>query len=244
MQTQVAKIISRHAPHFALVGGTALSWFHLKHRYSYDLDFFAKEFDEREMEQAAEKIRGQTDLAPQQSIKTPGTSKRVWYARYDTATGLTKPFDNLKIDFVEDVYPEYAIDEYDGIRVYSAKSIYYRKLRIACGDSSKYDDIGRGLPGSRQVSRDMVDLYFLSNRLKYLPDFLADLETDGLATPEDIARFIRWVRTFPRQVFIEEVLDMDMNEPADARKILTYMDQQVREIIRRGIRGADGVDDR
>jgi hypothetical protein len=76
--------------HFYLTGGTALSAFYLKHRYSDDLDFFTHQASLDGVPQLIRSTTGQLGVNSVQLQRSPG------FLRYELNG-------ELKIDFVSDV---------------------------------------------------------------------------------------------------------------------------------------------
>jgi hypothetical protein len=229
LQREMAQIIASHAPDFALLGGTALSWFYLKHRMSYDLDFFAARFDPTAVGQAIRALEGEEfSLTKTVDEQGPRFASHIQY-RFDT--GFEPGLDYIKLDFVEDRHGLREVTTLDGLSVYTLPAIYYRKILIGCGGSETEDSTGRAVGGDRQVARDLVDLYHLSTRVEPLSKFFRKM-TDQKRLPEDaIERFFSWLRRFPRQEFIMEYLAMDLAQAIDPKRVLAHLDEEADALV-------------
>ena len=138
-----------------LCGGTALSRLYLRHRVSFDLDFFYQKLDARALG-AAIKASG---------LRFQATSLVDSEAEANQLHGtLQLPEGVLKISFVEDayagVYPQIEQEISPGLAVLTepVEGLYHRKLRTIVGAA----DAGERPVGGRQTARDLFDLYVLS----------------------------------------------------------------------------------
>ena len=111
---------SELAKHYYLTGGTALAAFHLKHRLSEDLDFFAQTAAPLEV---VEKFC--LDAAAKLGLKTP-TLTRLYDRRifiFQTET------EELKVEFTEYPYNQlYSMTTIDGINIDSVRDIAANKI--------------------------------------------------------------------------------------------------------------------
>jgi predicted nucleotidyltransferase component of viral defense system len=146
-QKQLLSVIgcSDLAPSFYLTGGTALACYHLQHRYSEDLDFFAE---------AREAMTGVTaivaDLATELDAAVEFT--RTFPTFVETfLTGSSG--ERIKIDFAFDTPFRLLPTEFDatyGIRVDNATDIAANKLAALFG---------------RSEAKDFVDVYFICQEM-------------------------------------------------------------------------------
>jgi hypothetical protein len=165
-------------PHYAgdlsrlkLCGDTALSRFHLRHRLSYDLDFFVSSegFD---AEVLAKSVAQLTNVQNLEFTHDGVKADQVH---------LTIAIDGvpMKISFIEDIYateyPAILSNLFVGnvaIRTESLDGLYHRKLRTV---------VGSALPaaekpfGGRQTARDMFDLYVLLKTYKPLLQMIKEV---------------------------------------------------------------------
>lgn len=122
---------------FYFGGGTALSVFHLNHRYSVDLDFFSeKEFDKN----VVIKFINSLSIQLGASVKMTKKEMVMWFE-------LQKGKETLKVDFLNFPYPR--VDKslvYQGIEVDSPKDIGANKLLLL---------------NLTEEPKDYVDLYFI-----------------------------------------------------------------------------------
>lgn len=102
LQDAAMAVVFSRRPGFYLTGGTALSRFHLEHRYSDDLDFFTHEINT--FGDMVRVIR--SDLDAEFDSVVSGIDARDFKRILVTENGLT-----LKIDFVGDRAPRVGIPE-------------------------------------------------------------------------------------------------------------------------------------
>ncbi|MFH1131322.1 MAG: nucleotidyl transferase AbiEii/AbiGii toxin family protein [Pseudomonadota bacterium] len=126
--------------YFYLTGGTALSAFHLFHRYSDDLDFFTHQSDLDIVPGLMKHAENKLNIKAKQSRKSPH------FLRYDIENGL-------KIYFVADVSFRHGSPEIiSDFLVDSVKNIAVNKVCAILG---------------RLDSKDYVDLYLILKKYKY-----------------------------------------------------------------------------
>ncbi len=155
-----------------LCGGTALARFYLKHRISYDLDFFIP----NKFNPEALLIKLNTIGL---SIKDPITETREQFCRQ--LGGLNEEFAELvKIDFIEDIY-EGMFDTVmsDGARTEVIDGLYHRKIRTISG---LYLTDG-SIKGGRQTARDLFDLFVLNQSVEPLHKFITRINDHGANIP-------------------------------------------------------------
>lgn len=145
---------------FALAGGTALSGFYLRHRWSEDLDLFARDRSHeldlvRDVVPAIEQIAGELGLrARVAGAPTPGLVRIAM----DGAGGEPHPLRRIDL-VVPRRPPEDCREREAGIVVASLRDLAIDKLIAA---------------GSRKEVKDAVDLYYLDRHPQV--DLLALLE--------------------------------------------------------------------
>lgn len=191
---EVLTTLSGKLDGFYLAGGTALSLYYFKHRESYDLDFFTKDFQKPKIETLVQEISESLKLKHNlvAEINQRGRARVISY-KLEIVDGDR----DLKIDFVQDPYrllsPKLKVT--DGIPVLSREDIYLRKIYAICGSFSVIDEIGRTKPvGGRQEAKDLFDLYFLSTTFIPLSKFLNDN-----CSLTEIESVIIWFRSFSRE---------------------------------------------
>lgn len=156
-----------------LCEGTALSRFYLKHRLSYDLDFFVPEgigFDAQDLASRIARVAKISNLElTHDSVKA---DQLHFFVMVD---GMTP----IKISFVEDMYANAYPRILSGLTVSgrevateSVEGLYYRKLRTVVGWASDTAEVPQG---GRQTAQDMFDLYTLSKKVRPLRGFIEDL---------------------------------------------------------------------
>lgn len=227
-QDKILAVFAKKARHFALAGGTALELYYLKHRFSADLDFFSPDYDIKEIEELVTAFRA--SVSKKLKLENEFIAPRKARVRFYTAPimGSSRP---LKIDFVEDVeFQDPKINKFDGVRVYSAKSIYFQKIGAIAGTISAMDDIGRIVTQGRQKARDVFDVYLLSKKIMPLHNFLKEL-------PRQLQRgMVHWYRTFSRQDMKLELLDLGIyDKEFNSREMILYLENEMKIFIREEI---------
>lgn len=174
-----------------LVGGTALARCYLKHRISYDLDFFVNaRFDPTIVQR---RLSGEgVPLKTVEMVNEPAYAAQL-HGMADVSGEL------LRVSVVEDFYADmFPVRSVSGIRTETIEGLYHRKLRTITGSGGKTTQTGRTAPaGGRQTARDLFDLYVLSNEVKPLMEFVRTINKHGAALPEALLisglRAIRWM---------------------------------------------------
>jgi predicted nucleotidyltransferase component of viral defense system len=223
-QLKVLKLFSKCRSSFALTGGTALELFYLKHRFSRDLDFFSPNYELREIEQIVKTISsGMKQEVNLQQEFTLATHAKVRFYTIEIKGGKAL----LKLDFVEDVLsPKPKIRKIQGIPVYDIFQIYLQKITAITGTNPTTNIIGKEITGGRQEVRDMIDLYYLSKKIKPLRQFLTTI-------PKVYQRgIVQWQKTYSRQEFKLGFLDYDIyDKKLDCSQIIIYLDNEVQKYI-------------
>jgi predicted nucleotidyltransferase component of viral defense system len=228
-QTEVLRIVSKHAKNFALSGGTALELYYLHHRFSVDLDFFSPKYDLGEIDtliEECEKTFGRK-LKLENELMIESKAKVRFY---------TMPLQNserpLKIDFVEDVICDHPnIENFEGVRVYGVENIYWQKITAITGTQPRTDHIGREIIEGRNEARDAFDVYMLSKKIKPLNVFLQK-------TPGYIQRgMVQWYRRFSRTDLKLGLLDLDIYlDKFDSKEMIMYLDGEIEKFIQETVK--------
>jgi predicted nucleotidyltransferase component of viral defense system len=223
-QLEILRVFGGAAKTFALAGGTALELFYLKHRFSRDLDFFSPRYPLKEIDDLVAKFsRAIGEAVKLESEFTAAGRARVRFYSVRAKSG-PQP---LKIDFVEDVFlGEPDIKRFHGVPVYSAHNIYFQKIIALTGTSLTSDEIGRPRTSGRREARDVVDLYYLSQKVEPLHAFMAGLERPyqrGL---------VEWYRSYSRQETRLGALDLEIYDPDfDVSAMIRYLDAEIKRFM-------------
>jgi hypothetical protein len=186
---------------FFLTGGSALGIFYLEHRLSYDLDFFTAESGPVDWHVLANSVRG-IAAAIQAEVHTITASPD--FHRFELVRGAEREL----LDFVIERVPQVDSrkERYGNIRVDTLREIMVNKVCALIG---------------RTEIKDLVDLYFLSQRGLRVVDHLADAQKkeggldpamisylladvrverapDYLLQPVDVAELNRFIRDLQR----------------------------------------------
>lgn len=173
MSEQQDRALSLVLPHVGsafdkakLCGGTALSRFYLKHRISYDLDFFVPTgFDAQSL---LNQLARNVQIANLEITHDPIKADQLHF---------TVDVDGMpvKMSAVEDMYAAYFPLLPSGLGEIMTESIdglYHRKLRTVVGWAGPSDIQPSG---GRQTARDMFDLFVLSQAHQPLLPFIEQL---------------------------------------------------------------------
>jgi predicted nucleotidyltransferase component of viral defense system len=171
-QKQILEFISKDkitTPQFYLTGGTALSYFYFKHRFSEDLDFFSEtEFDSKVLLSEISKIGDAIKAIKIEQQTLSG--QEIFYFYFGDET-------KVKVDF--DYFPFLPLGKFikhNDLKVASVGDIAINKVHAIT---------------SRKRSRDYFDLYLCMNKLgwdsknlrkNYRLKFEIDLPVEQLAT--------------------------------------------------------------
>lgn len=193
LQDQILRIVAGLPVDFYLTGGTALSRFHLRHRYSDDLDFFVNrsEHFKPQLEAVFAAIRASAELA----LEAGNVSEN--FARCFVQSGTAR----MKLDFVNDVPFRHgtlqAFKEFP--RVDSPLNILTNKLGAL----------------TRQEPKDMADILFIARQHAFDWQSMVShaKEKDLWVNEVDIARIIDEfdLRQFSKVVWIK-ALDVHQAE--------------------------------
>lgn len=184
---------------FYFGGGTALSVFYLQHRYSEDLDFFAKkEFDQNLiinfMNQIANKFKVTLKMTKKETV--------LWFE-------LEKDNQTLKVDFLD--FPYKRIEKgtvYQGVEIDSEKDIGANKILTINLENNPKDyvdlyfllkkftiwDFIYAVEAKFRIQLDLISLgedFIQAEKLEFLPKMIKPLTLDQLKKFfRDLARII------------------------------------------------------
>jgi predicted nucleotidyltransferase component of viral defense system len=225
-QLRVLDVFKGSAKSFALAGGTALEVYYLRHRFSWDLDFFSDSFGRREIESIISAFKAMPGVRVKKvnEVKLGGAAGAVFYTI--SKKGLKRP---LKIDFVENNLINHPrIRRFAGVPVYSAKDIYAQKIYALCGTLTKNDDAGREFSEGRKEARDVFDVYTLSKKVEPLHKFIQGM-------PRYAQRgLLHWYSTFSRHDLKIGLIDLEIYErDFNSQEMIIYLESEVKKFVKR-----------
>ena len=208
---------------YRLCGGTALSRFHLKHRISYDLDFFVPEEADFNAQALADRIVSRLPISNLELTHDPVKADQLHFL---VKVGRSA----IKISFVEDMYSRLfpvigsgIFIEGAEIKTEAVEGLYHRKLRTvvawAGGDAV--------VPaGGRQTARDMFDLFVLSKKVLALKPFIQSLPYAFPITAfEDGLARMPWFEL--SQELAETVAAPEWNRGKDVAELQSHLYEQI-----------------
>ncbi len=209
-QQRIQKIVAIKFPQYYLTGGTALA-FHFHHRHSEDLDFFTQNYSAQEAMEIMEHILKETGYRYTLNSEQQGDALiPMWIYEVHLKKEI-----KLKVDIVQDPYRLLKPVE-NGVN--SIEDIYYRKLQIPLNlILQKEDDIGRRVSGSRQVVKDVYDLYYLSENVVSLSEFYLEY-----FLPKQYDRLDSWYRSLNKMRIKSDLLDMGIK-----KDVFRTLDQEI-----------------
>lgn len=224
IRDKTLKKLANKLRNFYLAGGTALSLFYFKHRESYDLDFFTKDFSRRNIEEIISALSKDMGLEAELLVE----QNKQGFARmmvYSLKTGVNS---SLKIDFVEDVYKLLKpLRGIDGIPILAIEDIYFRKIITACGGIAAIDSVGRGsFIGGRQEAKDFFDLYFLSKTFMPLSNFVKEF-----CQQPQTESIIVWFRTYDRFLMKTGLLEIITDKQVEFLEMERHFKDETEKII-------------
>ena len=224
IRDRTLKKLANKLEDFYLAGGTALSLFYFKHRESYDIDFFTKDFSRVKIEEIMSGLSKDMELA----IELLGEENKQGFARMMVYSLKIDGNSSLKIDFVEDVYKLLKpLKEFDGIPILAIEDIYLRKILTASGSIAAVDSIGRSaFVGGRQEAKDFFDLYFLSKTFMPLSSFV----NEYCQQPQKESIII-WFRTYDRLKMKTGLLEIMTNKKVTFLEMEHHFKDEVEKII-------------
>lgn len=224
-QKRILNVFSKKAKDFALAGGTALELYHLHHRFSWDLDFFSPKYDLSEIDRLVSAFKKHVDkrIKLESELMAGGRAKVRFHSM--PVKGASRP---LKIDFVEDIlFKKPRVETKEGVRVYSAKNIYFQKIAAISGMREDIDQVGRPRYQGRDEPRDAYDIYMLSTKIQPLHKFLLTV-----SAPYQKG-VVHWYRTFSRQDLKLGLLDIDIYDSQfDSSKMIAYLEAEIRQFAK------------
>lgn len=198
---------------FYLVGGTTLG-FRFGHRVSEDLDFFTPAWSKLLHRKVARHVRRETGFVGRLVNETTRRG-RVKMAIYNFKVGEQS---DLKVDVVEDFDRLLHPVGKDGIA--SVDDLYLRKMRAAIGWAEKVSPVGLPMAGGRQASRDLFDLWYLSEHHRPLSEWFP--QHFGRS---EYARLAAWFRAMSTQATLLDLLNVAPD--CDARRIRGHLENQI-----------------
>jgi len=223
---KIFKNLSGKIDNFYIVGGTALSMFYFKHRYSFDIDFFTNSFDFKEIERVLSYLKEKG--IPSKIIQR---IEKRGMARY-VLCELKFNGKKIKVDFVEDflklIKP---VNIINGIPVASLEDIYLRKIYSVCGLWKKEDITGKEeIFGGREEGKDIFDLYFLSSTFIPLSEFVFKYCDKVI-----IENLIVWFRKYDRFKIKSGISDLKTKHKIDYYKIEKHFKNEIDKIIEKEV---------
>jgi hypothetical protein len=223
-QDKVLEKLAGRIDEFYLAGGTALSLFYFRHRLSVDLDFFTRNFIPGRVKEEI----GYLEKTLSKRIELIGQNLTGKIAKILVYNIHFSPKDMLKLDFVEDTVellkPAKTVE---GIRILSLEDIFLRKLYAVCGSIQGVDALGRGeVLGGRISAKDFYDLYFLSHTFMSLSKFISEYGNIMM-----IEGLVRWFGKYDRMTMMDGVLELDISDKADYKKMEGHFKKEIDKII-------------
>ncbi|MBI3599365.1 MAG: nucleotidyl transferase AbiEii/AbiGii toxin family protein [Nitrospinae bacterium] len=220
---QLAKYLSKSEKFpFYLSGGTALSYFYLKHRESADLDFWGKMPDFRGV------LKIITELKEKKIFEIARSSEN------GNANVIVFNIDGIKVDFIEDIYNEIyrKNDIIEGIPVDSLYGIYYKKLQAISGIQTE-DKAGKPVSAGHRINaKDIYDLYHLS-KVEPLSEFISRVEKDDHPINEKL--IIQNIRRADYMTLFSEFDLIKQLKKTDFREMKEYLIKETDIILEKGI---------
>jgi hypothetical protein len=212
-QKKISDLVTSRFPGYYLTGGTALS-FYFRHRFSEDLDFFSQNYFKKTAEEIMAFISDKTGykhLLVFEQNKPALLPIRMYQLR------LKRGID-LKIDIVQDPHENIGAIK-DGL--HSVKDIYCRKLFIVLNPlNAAVNQTGREVSTSRQESKDVYDIYYLSKNFEPLSEFYPKY-----FSPIHFDRLDSWYRSLEK---MDMIIDLSERvKGTSPRDIFKHLDVQI-----------------
>jgi hypothetical protein len=212
-QQTILKLVAARYGQVYLVGGTAIS-LRYRHRVSEDLDFFTRHYTRALHREMAAFIRRKTGYAS--TLVQEETRRRyIPMAVYEFEISRDAA---LKIDIVSDVAPLLQPRGKDGIA--SMDDLSYRNVLAVIGWTAGTSETGRALAGGRQTTKDLFDLWYLSQHVERLSEWFPK-HCDRAA----YERLVAWYLGLPKQKTIGELLELVPG--CDTKAVFGALDQQI-----------------
>lgn len=222
-QKDLLGLVTRKYSELYLVGGTAMSLLY-NHRISEDLDFFSQNYSQklyREVVRLIRKERGYRFTLIGEETREKYVNMAVY--EFEISQELI-----LKIDFVSDYVPLIKPRQANGIA--SMDDIYYRKILAVVGWKAGESLAGKTLAGGRQKTKDLFDVYYLSQHFEKLHDWFP-VYFDRSA----YERLTSWYLSIPKQKVMMELLDLV--DGCDTRAVFAHLDEEIiHELNRRYVK--------
>lgn len=212
-QKTIARLVAQRFPRVYLVGGTAIG-LQYHHRISEDLDFFTQHYTRALHRQIAAFIRRRTGYVVVLVAEETRT-RYVPMAVYECMIGRQA---TLKIDVVRDVAALLQPRRTDGIA--SIDDLYYRKILAVIGWNAGRSSIGRVVAGGRQQTKDLFDVWYLSQHVAPLSEWFPK-HFDRAA----YERLVAWYLGLPKQQTIGELLELAPR--CDTKAVFRALDRQI-----------------
>ena len=235
LRGEVLKALSGKAEGVVLAGGTALSLFYFRHRESFDLDFFTKNFSEKKVMSIISEISrsAETEIDIIKRLKVKDGARIIVCmvpVIKNTSSKIEDTLKSLKVDFVEDVYRDIESQNpvVNGISIMSQENIYLRKIYAAFGVKKDTDIVGRErFLGGRQEAKDFFDLYYLSTTFMPLSKFM-----NKHCTLDEKVSSVTWHKRYDRLAMKSELLDVITDKEIDSRAIEGHFDSEIESVIK------------
>jgi predicted nucleotidyltransferase component of viral defense system len=211
-QKKITEMVVKKFKNYYLTGGTALA-FYFEHRFSEDLDFFTQEYRKEEPDRIMSFISQETgfDFKLEIEQKDPMlVPMKVYFLELEHKCVL-------KIDFVRDFMSNIKKVK-DGL--HAIEDIYVRKLEAVVGAGKKESVVGKRIAVGRQTTKDLFDIYYLSENYKKVSDFFLEY-----FSVDRVENFIAWYRGFHRMNLKLELLDLVMG--VDTGRVLKHLDDEI-----------------
>ena len=220
---EVLYALSNQVNHFYLMGGTALALCYFHHRESFDLDFFMKDFSEKQIAEVINYLKNmnvETELIGQ---NLNDKYAKIMMYRIKFTDGIF-----CKIDFIEDVFPLLKpCIMVEGVNIASLEDIYLRKIYTIAGVKKEQSHTGAEIfIGGRQEAKDFYDLYCLSSIVMPLTSFIHQY-----GNPTMKEGLIGWFRSYDRMAMKTGLIDLRTSKPPDYREIEQHFQKQVDGLI-------------
>ena len=173
LDTVFSNLDKLEIPDCILAGGTALARYYLKHRVSYDLDFFIGHAF------SPERLAIKLGLIGIHLSDIDMQSDGKWANQLHAYTNLDGQI--IKISFIEDLYVDmWPHQKFGTAFTEEIGGLYHRKLRTISGNG-----YGKEITGARQTARDLFDVFILNNQIQSIEEFLAEANAHGANFPVD-----------------------------------------------------------
>ncbi len=212
-QSEILRLVTEEYPQVYLVGGTAISLLY-HHRLSEDLDFFTLAYSSK-LHRGIAGFLGRKTGFKFELIEEEKRKKYLPMAVYEFQIAKNVV---LKIDFVSDYVKVLKPRQENGIA--SIDDIYYRKMLAVIGWKAGESTTGRILAGGRQKTKDLYDIFFLSNQVQALSIWFPryfDLKA--------YERLASWYLGIPKQKTVMEMLELVPD--SDTRVIFKHLDDEI-----------------